>query len=74
VLLIAEDFQGWECGVNWGDMAFLETHGDRIDKIAIVAEPQWETGLLMFAGARVRLLSVKFLTVGQATQAQAWLG
>jgi SpoIIAA-like len=74
VLVIAEDFKGWERGAEWGDMAFFETHGDRIDKIAIVADPQWETDLLMFAGAGFRRSQVKFFPVGQLTLARAWLG
>src|SRR5512139_3706665 len=48
VLVILEDFKGWERGADWGDIAFFETHGDQIDKIAIVADPKWEAEILAF--------------------------
>jgi hypothetical protein len=55
-------------------MNFFETHGDRINKIAIVADPLWETDLLMFAGAGFRRSPVKFFPAGRVIQARAWLG
>jgi len=74
VLVIVENFKGWERGADWGDIAFFETHGDQIDKIAIVADPQLETDLLMFAGAGFRRAPVKFFSANQLASAQAWLG
>jgi hypothetical protein len=74
VLVIVEDFRGWERGADWGDMTFFETHGDQIDKIAIVADPQLETDLLMFAGAGFRRAPVKFFSANQLALARAWLG
>jgi hypothetical protein len=60
VLVILEDFKGWERGADWGDMTFFATHGDQIDKIAIVSEPKWESEILAFAGAGFRRAPVKF--------------
>jgi len=74
VLVIVENFKSWERGADWGDMTFFETHGDQIDKIAIVADPQLETDLLMFAGAGFRRAPVKFFPWNQLAPAQAWLG
>jgi hypothetical protein len=74
VLVIVEDFKGWERGADWGDITFFETHGDQIDKIAIVADPQLETDLLMFAGAGFRRAPVKFFSANQLALARAWLG
>ena len=74
VLVIVENFMSWERGADWGDMTFFETHGDQIDKIAIVADPQLETDLLMFAGAGFRRAPVKFFPWNQLAPAQAWLG
>jgi hypothetical protein len=73
LLVIVEDFRGWEVGADWGDMSFLFKHGDQITKIAIVADPQWETQLLMFAGAGVRQAPVRFFATGQTADARAWL-
>lgn len=74
VLVIVEDFKGWERGADWGDMTFFATHGDQIDRIAIVSEPKWESEILAFAGAGFRRAPVKFFPVSQLTLARAWLG
>jgi hypothetical protein len=50
LLAILEDFQGWERGAEWNDLDFLISHSGEIAKIAIVAEPQWETQALTFGG------------------------
>ena len=74
LLVIAEEFRGWEAGADWGDLTFLLKYGDQITKIAIVADPKWEDSFLMFAGAGFRRAPVKFFSVGQTTEARAWLG
>ena len=74
VLVIVENFKGWERDADWGDITFFETHGDQIDKIAIVADPQLETDLLMFTGAGFRRAPVKFFPANQLALARAWLG
>jgi hypothetical protein len=74
VLVIVEDFKGWERGVDWGDLTFFLEHDKEIDKIAIVADPKWETEFLMFAGAGLRLGPVKFFPPNQLVPARDWLG
>jgi SpoIIAA-like len=53
LLVILENFEGWERGADWNDLDFMISHGGEISKIAIVAEPRWETLALAFAGAGV---------------------
>ena len=74
VLVILEDFKGWERGADWGDVSFLLEHDKQIDKVAIVADPKWETGSLTFAGAGFRQGQVKFFPVKQLALARGWLG
>jgi len=74
VLVIVEDFKGWEQGADWGDMTFFATYGDRIDKIAIVSDPKWESEILAFAGAGFRRAPVKFFSANQLALGRAWLG
>ncbi len=33
VLMIIENFQGWQSGDDWGDMSFYSAHGDKMDKM-----------------------------------------
>jgi len=74
VLLILEDFKGWEMGANWADLTFFEAHGDQIDKIAIVADAKWESEMMAFVGAGFRRAPVKFFSAGEFSVAWSWLG
>jgi hypothetical protein len=73
LLVILENFEGWERGADWNDLDFLISHGGKISKIAIVAEPRWETLALAFAGAGVRRAPVKFFPTSELEQARSWL-
>lgn len=73
VLVLAEGFEGWQRGDRWGDVSFISTYGDRIDKIALVAEPRWEDQMLMFTGAGFRRTQIKFFPLAQFAEARAWL-
>jgi len=73
LLVLAEGFQGWEQNEEWGDLSFFLKYGDRIDKIAIVADPKWEDDLTMFAGSGFRRAPVKFFRPSQSISAREWL-
>ena len=73
LLVILENFEGWERGADWNDLDFLISHGGKISKIAIVAEPRWEALALAFAGAGVRHTPVKFFPPNELEQARSWL-
>ena len=73
-LIIVEDFEGFERGADWGDITFLVKHDHQIDKLAIVADPKWESEALMFAGKGLRRAQLKFFPAGQIALARAWLG
>jgi len=73
LLVILESFEGWERGADWNDLDFLISHGGKISKIAIVAEPRWEPLALAFAGAGVRRAPVKFFPPNELEQARSWL-
>ena len=73
LLVIGENFEGWERGADWNDLDFLLSHSGEIAKIAVVAEPRWEVQALAFAGAGVRRAPVKFLPPNELAKARAWL-
>lgn len=73
VLAIVDNFEGWERGADWNDLDFLITHGGEIARIAIVADPKWETQGLAFAGAGVRRAPVKFFPSTELQQAKSWI-
>jgi hypothetical protein len=47
VLVIVENFKGWERGADWGDRDFFVEHDHQIEKIAIVGDPKWELQTLV---------------------------
>jgi hypothetical protein len=73
LLVILENFEGWEGGADWNDLDFYISHGHKISKIAIVAERRWEPLALAFAGAGVRRTPVKFFPPNELGQARSWL-
>ncbi len=74
LVMVADDFCGWVGGEVWSDMTFFMEHGDRIEKIAIVGDPKWETRMMMFTGAGLRRSTVKYFAGNQLAEAYAWLG
>ena len=74
LVMVDEDFTGWVGDEVWNDMTFFVKHGDRIGKIAIVGDPNWESRMLMFSGAGFRRAPVKYFPTDQLDQACAWLG
>ena len=73
LLVILENFEGWERDADWNDLDFYISHGRKISRIAIVAEARWEALALAFAGAGVRRTPVKFFTPNELEQARTWL-
>ncbi|HUK81305.1 MAG TPA: STAS/SEC14 domain-containing protein [Verrucomicrobiae bacterium] len=73
LLVIAEKFDGWEPGADWGNSSFFSWHGWKITKIAIVADPQWKSKFLAFTVAGMRRAPVEFFPTGETEKARAWL-
>ena len=73
VLVVAENFEGWERGGDWNDLDFLFSHSGEIARIAVVADPRWEVQALAFAGTGVRRAPVKFFPPSELVQARTWL-
>jgi hypothetical protein len=73
LLILQEDFQGWERGGDWGDVDFFSQYGDHIIKIAVVGDGQWEAQVLAFLGAGSRKGEVRFFQAGKEADARGWL-
>jgi hypothetical protein len=73
VLVILEDFQGWERGENWGDITFAVEHDNDIEKVAIVGEESWKEPVLAFFGKPFRKLSIEYFDPSQLARARAWV-
>ena len=65
LLFILDGFEGWAPGDNWRDLSFYVTHGQDIERIAIVGDERWRSEALMFVGADLRKAPVEFFSRGR---------
>lgn len=68
-----EGFQGWEKGVDWGDLDFLMTHGNDIEKIALVGDPRWKEQLYAFVGKGLRTTEIEHFAPQSSVEAERWI-
>lgn len=74
LLVVFDQFEGWEKGADWRDLSFYVRHGDDIERIALVGDERWRSETLMFAAADLRKAPVEFFSAADAGRARAWLG
>ncbi len=70
-LIRLDGFQGWESGVEWGDVSFLIEHDSNTEKIAIVGEDRWRDEVLAFTGAGLRRSPVHYFN--DVDSARRWI-
>jgi hypothetical protein len=73
VLVLFEDFQGWEKGADWADMAFVYKHDKDIEKMAMVGDPKWAEQAQAFAGKPYTSKEVEFFDPSRLDEARTWL-
>lgn len=73
VLVLAEEFEGWEKGGDWGDLSGQAQLDAHIDRLAIVGEKRWEDVALMFAGKGIRHVDIEYFPPTELPTARAWL-
>ncbi len=73
LLVLLENFAGWERTEAWGDTDFFFSHGNVIEKIAVVGHPAWEAPVAAFTGAGLRKGPVKMFPETGESEARAWL-
>jgi hypothetical protein len=73
LLVLLDNFTGWERSEAWGDTDFFFSHRNDFEKIAIVGNPRWEAQVLAFAGAGLRKGPVKLFPETAESDARAWL-
>ncbi len=73
ILVLADDFQGWERGGQWNDFSFQEQNDPSIEKMALVGAPQFKDDALVFVGKGWRPFPIEYFLPGQEALARAWL-
>ena len=74
ILVIAENFNGWEKEGAWGDMSFQMKYDRHIERMAIVCAEKWETLALLFAAKGIRRFPIEYFPLSAVDAARAWLG
>jgi hypothetical protein len=73
VLVVAENFEGWEKGEGWHDVGFLAEYGSSIAKMAIVGDESWKKETFMFTGKGLRPTEIEFFPASELKEAELWL-
>jgi hypothetical protein len=73
ILVLAEDFVGWEQDGRWDDFSMQEQNDNDIEKMAIVGDKRWEDLALIFTARDLRPFPIEYFTPGELANAQAWL-
>ncbi|MBL8201606.1 MAG: STAS/SEC14 domain-containing protein [Chromatiales bacterium] len=73
ILVLAQDFAGWEKGGSWSDFSFQVAHDDDIGRMAIVGDEQWRDLTLLFTSQGLRPFPIEYFAPGRLAEARAWL-
>lgn len=73
ILVLAEDFEGWEKAGNWGDLSFQMENDQYIERMALVGEKKWAALALLFTAKGLRKFPIEFFPPDAVAEARAWL-
>ncbi len=73
ILILTENFEGWDKGGNWGDMSFLHAYDSQMERMAIVGDEKWKGLTMMFTGTGFRRCVIEYFAPEDAAKAKAWL-
>jgi hypothetical protein len=73
LLVLAQNFQGWEKRGDWGDLSGQMQLDAQIDRMAIVGDKRWEDLALVFAGKGIRRVVIEYFLPSESSKARSWL-
>lgn len=73
ILVLADQFAGWERGGDWNDFSFQEQNDPCIEKMAIVGDKRWEDLALIFVAKGLRSFPIEYFEASDRDKAQAWI-
>ena len=74
ILVLTENFEGWEESEGWGDWSFASRNDPYIKKIAIVVDEKWKDLIYLFSGKDLRPVPIEIFKPEKELQARKWLG
>ena len=72
MLVVLNDFHGWDAGALWEDIKFDLKHFNDIERLAIVGETKWEKGMTMFCRP-FTTASIRYFDHSEIGSARQWL-
>ena len=72
LLVLTENFKGWERGGAWNDFSFSDNDAG-IERMAIVGDRKWEDLATLFTAKGLRSFPIEFFSPEQLSAAQDWL-
>lgn len=73
ILVLLEDFSGWERAEGWEDLSFTEQNDPYIEKMAIVGHPQWQDLVHAFTLKGLRPVPIEYFATEEESKARQWL-
>ena len=73
ILVLADQFAGWDSGGEWNDFSFQEEFDPCIEKMAIVGDKRWEDLALIFVAKGLRSFPIEYFASSERDSALAWL-
>ena len=73
ILILLDDFAGWEKAEGWDDFSFAERNDQYIEKMAIVGDREWEDLVYAFTLKGLRPFAIEYFSKSEKEKAQHWL-
>ncbi len=73
LLVLLEDFRGWERSGDWATAGLLPEQDRDIQKIAIVGDEQWRDQACAFVARGLRSFEIEYFASSARAEAGRWL-
>ncbi len=72
MLLVMENFEGWEPRAAWDDFRFSTGHAKKIERVAMVGEKAWQKWMAK-VGSFFLPENLKYFDMAELAAAESWL-
>jgi hypothetical protein len=71
IMLLMENFHGWNAGALWEDTKFAMKHFNDIERLAMVGDKKWEKGMATFCKPFTRA-KIQYFDISEIEEAKKW--
>jgi hypothetical protein len=73
ILILAENFGGWQKEGDWGDLSGQNELDPQVKKLAVVGDRKWEDLVLIFLGQGLRRFPIEYFEPHEMEKARTWV-